>query len=213
MALYALAAEVRSHIKEAREAGDQTNVAAWTERLRDLGLRVADALVEMGELETAVRHLDTSVDVEKDEIAYRKALLRLRVGDVAIAERCTEAIQDTNRRASLKALLHVANGDYEQAVKTYRDSTEEDISNPLAASNLAVALLYTGHIDQAKDLFEVIAEKQPTFPGLLFNLGTVYELCTDHAQARKVDLASKMASKTPQPDSGGWERSTFEFKL
>ena len=59
MALYALTAEIRAHVNEAKEAGNEAEMSLWSSRLSDLGLRVADTLVEMGELETATRHLDS----------------------------------------------------------------------------------------------------------------------------------------------------------
>lgn len=213
MALYALTAETRSHIRDARESGDQQEQSIWSERLRELGLRVGDTLAEMGELETASRHLDTLVDVKGDEIAFRKALLRLRIGDVHGAKQNIDSIENATHRTALEALLAFSNGKIPEAVSLCQTQVDNDSSNPLFATNLAVGLLYTGRITEARDLFESIAQTQPAFPGLLFNLATVYELCTDHARERKTDLAHGMASKTPAAASGGWERANFEFKL
>ena len=213
MALYALSAEVRSHIRDAREAGNESEVSLWAERLGDLGLRVADTLVEMGELETATRHLDTLVDVDSDELAYRKGLLRLRVGDVAGARRCIDGIGNTANRLSLNALLEVADGHISKAVDEWQAHADENSDDALSTSNLAVGLLYTGKIARARQVFEQLADRISTFPGLLFNSGTVYELCAERAQERKTDLAHAMSLKAPNPVSGGWERTNFDFKL
>ena len=213
MALYALAAEVRLRINEAREAGNDAELSLWSVRLNDLGLRVTDTLVEMGELETATRHLDTLSDVNVDELAYRKALLRLRVGDVAGAQHSVDKIHGAVRKAALEALLEVANGHYPEAVEKWRSRVDQDQNDALFGSNLAVGLLYTDKIAEARQVFEGMAESLSAFPGLLFNLGTIYELCTEHALERKADLAGTMANKVPTPASGGWERSNFEFKL
>lgn len=214
MSLYALTAEVRSHIRDARRSGNQQDVQTWSQRLRDLGLGVADTLVEMGELETASRHLDTLVDAGADDLAYRRALLRLRVGDISGAKRNIDAIQHSpSQRAALNALFEFTNGKASEAIASCQSHAGESTTDSLFASNMAVGLLYTGHITLARDIFEAVSQKQPAFPGLLFNLGTVYELCSDRAMARKADLMRTMAAKQPTPDSGGWERASFEFKM
>lgn len=213
MALYALAGEVRTNLRTVQESGDDAIAATWAERLRDLGLRVCDALVEMGELETAIRHLDGLSDVDADELAYRKALLRLRVGDVSGAKRSASSMTDETRMKGFEAMLEVADGDYATAVKSWQTLVAEHPDNELFAQNAAVSLLYTGHITSARDVFEDLASPMPMFPTLLFNLSTVYELCSERAPERKTALTEQAAAKAPGPQSGGWERATFEFKL
>jgi tetratricopeptide (TPR) repeat protein len=212
MSLYSLAGEVRSHIRDATDAGNEARISMWSDRLADLGLRVADTLVEMGELETATRHLDSLVGVDGDELAYRKALLRLRVGDVGGAQVSVSRIQDPTRKLALDALLDIANGEVSAAVDKWQSRENED-NNALFASNLAVGLLYTGRIAQARQVFEELVQNVPTFPGLLFNLGTVYELCTEQALQRKTEIIDIVASKQPNPIAGGWEKPNFDFKL
>ncbi|CAK4032777.1 unnamed protein product [Lecanosticta acicola] len=213
MSLYALAGEVRSNLRRAQDAGDGTSIAMWSAHLQDLGMRVCDALVEMGELETAARHLDTLVDVDADEVTYRKALLRLRVGDFTGAHHSVDRIHDEARKKGLQSLLRVGDGDYSAAVKSYQSLIAEFPSHEDFAQNAAVALLYTGHISSARSALEDLSSRLPVFPTLLFNLSTVYELCTDRANERKNAFIERIAARTPDPQSGGWERSNFEFKL
>ncbi|KAH0188133.1 hypothetical protein KCU99_g4863, partial [Aureobasidium melanogenum] len=59
MGLYGLSSECRVLAQKARVEKDDTAFKLWKYRLGDLGLRVAGELIEMGELETAKRHLDT----------------------------------------------------------------------------------------------------------------------------------------------------------
>lgn len=212
MSLYSLAGEVRIHLKEATASGNEAQASFWSDRLDDLGLRVADTLVEMGELETATRHLDSLAGVDADELAYRKALLRLRVGDVAGAQTSVNKIQDPARKLAMHALLDIANGDTSAAIEKWQTRTDEE-NNALFASNLAVGLLYTGKLAEAQQIFEDLIQNAATFPGLLFNLGTIYELCTEQALHRKTATVSLVASKPPQPISGGWEKPNFDFKL
>lgn len=213
MALYALSAEVRSHLKEARAADDQTAIDTWSARLRDLGLRVADSLVEMGELETATRHLDTLPAMNADEINTRKALLRIRVGDVVAAKQSVAAVADSTRRAMISALLETADGDVDKATSTWKSLADQHPENQLLAQNLAVSLLYTGRIAEARTILESLVRDSPAFYALLFNLSTVYELCTERALERKGGLMEHLASKPPQAASGGWERNITDFKL
>jgi len=213
MALYALASEVRAHVREAQDEHDQMERDLWSARLRDLGLRVADSLVEMGELETAGRHLATLTDVDVDDIAVRKALLRVRVGDVTGARRSIQEVQSPQRKATLEALLKVADGDLSNAAEAWRQLAEDDPEYASFAQNLAVCMLYTGHIAEARRVLEDLAERLPAFPSLLLNLSTVYELCTKRAMERKTGLIHKMADKRPAPDSGGWEPAKYEFKI
>jgi trafficking protein particle complex subunit 12 len=212
MALYGLAAEIRTHLRKARDGSDAAECQKWSDRLHDVGLRVADALVEMGELETASRHLDTVSDTDNDEIAYRKALLRVRVGDVTGAERSLNKIQDDHAKGDLAALLKITNGDYLDACTSWH-KVNNGRNRELGASNFGVAMLYTGRIAEARQILEELVNQGQAFPGLLFNLSTIYELCTERAMTSKQELADRVVLHQPAAVSGGWEKATFDFKL
>jgi hypothetical protein len=76
-----------------------------------------------------------------------------------------------------------------------------------------VSLLYTGHITSARNVLEDLSSRLPMFFMLLFNLSTIYELCTERSIERKTILMQQIAAKQPAPESGGWEHPAFEFKL
>lgn len=214
MALYSLAGEVRTHIRDAHDRNDEDAASLWTARLHDLGLRVADTLVEMGELETATRHLDTLTDADPDELAYRIALLRLRVGDVQGAQNSIAKVQDEDVRASLEVVLDIARDDFAAVVTRLQEDMNANASRgALVANNLGVGLLYTGRILEARDVFTKLAEQSSAFQGLLFNLSTIYELCSERAGEQKMQLARQMADQRPVVESGGWERAAYELKL
>lgn len=213
MALYALASEIRARIHDCQGAGSEAERQAWSDRLCDLGLRVADSFVEMGELETASRYLDTLKDFNGNEIATRKALLRIRVGDVGGAQRSVARIQNEQTKAVLNALL-MTSTDLPAATDAWRQLAGQDaVDHALSAQNLAVCMLYTGHITEARQTLEQLAVQSPAFPTMLFNLSTVYELCSERAMEHKAALMARMASRQPDPSSGGWERASYEFKL
>jgi len=215
MSLYALASEVRSHLSDAEAENDQTAVQAWSDRLGDLGLRVADTLVEAGEVETAARHLNTLSGMPADVINSRKALLSMRTGDLGGAEESLAKMTTGLSKEIHQALLQTAEGDFTKAVEAWRALAEQHPDNELLGQNLSACLLYTGHITEARSILEGIVRDTPAFPALLFNLSTVYELCTNRAVDRKTGLSQFLAQRaTPATGmSGGWERTNADFKL
>jgi tetratricopeptide (TPR) repeat protein len=214
MTLYVLATEARAALYNAREGEDSSTIDLWSARLQDLGFRVGDALVEIGEIETADRHLDSLVGIcSSEELQYRKALLRVRLGDSAGAERSAAKLSDGSRKQSLQALLHITRGDYSDAIESWQSLIDEYPNHELFAQNAAVSMLYMGHIRSTRDALEDIAQRLPMFPALLFNLSTVYELCSERAAERKSNLVQASATRNPQPASGGWEHANIEFKL
>ncbi len=46
---------------------------------------------------------------------------------------------------------------------------------------------------------------------LLFNLTTIYELCTDRPRTLKLELAQRVADM--EPSVKGWEKTNADFKL
>lgn len=213
MSLYALSGDVRSHLADARSDGDEASMRVWSERLKDVGLKVADTLVEIGEFETAARHLDTLANVDEDVINSRKALLSIRVGDLASAKTSLGKVAPGLSKDIYTALLQTAAGDFSKAVDEWRALAENHPDNELLAQNLSACLLYTGRITEARSIFESIARDTTVFPVLLFNLSTVYELCTERAVQRKAGLSQRLAQRTPLASAGGWERTNADFKL
>ena len=90
---------------------------------------------------------------------------------------------------------------------------EQNPDNELLGQNLSACLLYTGHITEARSILESIARGPSVFPALLFNLSTVYELCTDRSSERKAGLSHHLAQRTPSATTGGWERTNADLKL
>jgi tetratricopeptide (TPR) repeat protein len=216
MSLYALASEVRSHLSDAKAEDDQAAVQAWSARLRDIGLRVADTLVEAGELETAARHLTTLSGISPDVLNSRKALLSLRTGDLLSAQESLDKMTPGLSKEIHQALLQTTEGDFAKAVEAWRGLAEQHPDNELLGQNLSACLLYTGHITEARSILEGIVRDTPAFPALLFNLSTVYELCTNRAVERKTGLSQFLAQRAPPTTtamSGGWERTNADFKL
>ena len=155
MGYYDLAREARTEAFKAQ--GEERKL--WEERLSDLGLRVGNALVEMGDLDSAARHLESlrvGVPVEeRDKVKARLALLYLRIGDVTAARNCFAVKDDASEvepgaNGVLEALCSMAEGRYEHAVTEWRKLRQGTLmkNDEMVAQNLAVCLLYTGRMSE-----------------------------------------------------------------
>lgn len=167
---YDLAVYARVQIRKTKEAavGDM-----WRERLRDLGIRVGNALIEMPDLEAGRRHFESLVEATTDEeekvlLKSWLAMLCLRMADIASARAWIGAEQGDDQEADeaadstttlsrkgrqkqvLNALLSIAEGSFEAAASQWRILLAEPRYTVLAQQNLAVCLLYTGRIDEVR---------------------------------------------------------------
>jgi tetratricopeptide (TPR) repeat protein len=216
MGYYELARECRENIVKA--STPDANKATWRSRLRDCGIRVANLLVEMGDLEGAGRHLATlsGPDDAARDISIMETLVWLRVGDIASARRSL-SLASTHTPSSmldgvLAALIQLADSEYDAATSSFHLLHEQFPSDAMITTNLAVCLLYTGRIADAKHVLSKLVDDSPPFHSAVFNLSTVYELCTERSRDKKVQVAEKLASR--KGGGGvGWEWSTAEFKL
>ncbi|KAL8669628.1 MAG: hypothetical protein Q9168_005793, partial [Polycauliona sp. 1 TL-2023] len=229
---YDLAAYARMRIKSSNDADVKT---LWRKRLRDLGIRVGNALIENGDLEAGRRHFGalaqaTSDLEEKTALSSWIAMLCLRMGDLEAARSWTANLQSSDidssssakRKELLEPLLNMANGDYESAVIEWRALLDGEYA-VLAKQNLAVCLLYTGHLTETTTLLESLINTNHAFHALTFNLATVYELSSDKSRDRKMQLAERVAAGLRRNEGGAGvevgvegrrvERGNVEFKL
>jgi predicted Zn-dependent protease len=109
-------------------------------------------------------------------------------------------------------LIQLADSDFEAAATSFRALYDAHPDDAMVAQNLAVCLVYTGRIADAKDILSTLVDQHPPFHSMVFNLSTVYELCTERNRDKKVALAAKLATRK---DGGGvgWEMNTTDFKL
>ena len=154
---FELAREARGKVMDRREERK-----VWSERLADLGVGVANALVEMGDWQGAGRHL-RSLRVgggeERKLIRGRLALLWLRIGDLEAAKRMLNEGEEDRELKLLRPLVSMADGEYEKAVGEWgalRDESKEE--NAVVMQNLAVCLLYTGNLQEVYILLIISME-------------------------------------------------------
>ncbi|KXX78486.1 Trafficking protein particle complex subunit 12 [Madurella mycetomatis] len=209
MCYYDLARETRARLAEARKGHDFSGAEVWRERLADLGVRVAGALVEMGDLTGAACHLGTLRD--GGQMQMRRALLWLQLGDVEAAREClARGGGNAVEEKVVRALCEMADGEYEAAVERWRELRDE-VDDEMVGVNLAVCLLYVGKMQEGKALLESLVDAGRNSHTLLFNLTTMYELCTERSRPLKVKLSEKVASMDETAD--GWEKTNADFKL
>ncbi|KAJ5601505.1 hypothetical protein N7510_011039 [Penicillium lagena] len=213
--LYEIGLEARREIMRSDIPEEEREI--WRRRLADLGIRSVNALVEMGDLDAAKRSLDNLRDSnpETSMTKMRKALLLLRIGDIDAASKVFSAEDESSRESALlQPLLSMADGRYPTAVEEWRALQQEGTrtDDALVAQNLAVCLLYMGRLDEARVLLESQVSANHSFSSLVFNLSTVYELCSDGASSLKGQLAASIAQ---QPVSGhtNLDRPNADLKL
>ncbi|OTB05537.1 hypothetical protein M426DRAFT_319807 [Hypoxylon sp. CI-4A] len=224
MSYYELAREARAQAAAALKTHDHSAAEAWKGRLAELGVKVAGALVEMDDLAGAAEHLATLGDGNRPfasegqgRLAMSRALLWLHLGDVEAARRSVRSAEGEGevRERIVNALAEMADGDYAAALGLWRELKDEMDENgtkdEMVGVNLAVCLLYTGNMAKARDILESLVDAGLTSHTLLFNLTTMYELCTDRHKNLKVKLAERVASR--QPSQQGWEKTNADFKL
>ena len=199
---YDLAREARVEVKKA--GGDSEEKETWRERLKQLGLCVANALIEMGDTGAAIRHVESLRPRDgKDEVLEgRLALLYINVGNVDAARQC---LSDTS--ASVRPLLSMADGRYADAAEQWKILPSSD----LVTLNLAICLFYTGKVHETLELLDRLVGKGRTFHALTFNLATVYELRSEKGGQRKEDLVRRVCKGIEERRGG--ERDATDFKL
>jgi hypothetical protein len=151
MSYYDLAREARAALAAAGEKGDHSSAELWRERLDELGVRVAGALVEMDDLAGAAQLLgggglggDRSGD---GRLAVARALLWLHLGDADAARECVRGLPG-GVEGVVDALCAMADGEYGAALEMWKALREEETEDEMVGVNMAVCLLYVGRMQE-----------------------------------------------------------------
>lgn len=222
MGYYDLAREARllsARLKSRADSDPSNNdeeKKMWEARLGELGILVASALIEMGDLSGAAHHLSTLRSLPgQPNIAVMKALLYILIGDIQAAESCVPQISsDPPAPSTISALISMSSGDFPLAIAQWKALLETDPKNALYAQNLAVTLIYTNQMAEARSLLEGLVDQGNSFHALTMNLSIVYELCTERSKGMKIALAEKVA-RLEKAEQGyeGWEKVNADFRL
>lgn len=146
MSYYDLAREARAALAAAAERGDHSATELWRERLDELGVRVAGALVEMDDLAGAAELLGSLKDRGEGRLAVARALLWLHLGDADAARECVRGLPGRVERV-VDALCAMADGEYGAALDMWKGMRgEEAPEDEMVGVNMAVCLLYVGRM-------------------------------------------------------------------
>ncbi|KAM0343389.1 hypothetical protein ACHAPU_008569 [Fusarium lateritium] len=212
MSYHDLAREARDRINKAAAQHDNSAREVWKARLHDLGIQVAGALIELEDLTGAAHHLNTLRDRGDGKMALTKALMWLHLGDSDSARICARqaVADDENAENLIIALSDMADAEYQSALDTWKE-LKETMDDEMVGVNMAVCLLYLGKIQEGRAILEELVESGRSSHTLLFNLSTMYELCTDKSKNMKIRLTERVADM--EASTAGWEKTNSDFKL
>lgn len=160
MSYHELAREARARV--ARAAGEHDNSARelWKERLYDLGVRIAGALVEMEDLEGAAELLSSLKDRGDGRAGISRALLWLHVGN---PEEARGVVRGEAGEKIVTALAEMADGEFGAALERWRELRgNEGEEDEMVGMNMAVCLLYMGKMDEVSRAGELPASRKET---------------------------------------------------
>lgn len=210
MGLYALAAEARTGSAEAARCQDYDSHKTWATRASELAALVISELIDMGENETAHRML-SSLPPEPRALAY------LRLGDLKAAETCLPSASSAGSPSVthelMPALIAFANQDYTVAETSLLALHERYPDNEVVANNLALAQVYTGHLDAARERLDGSLSKTGAFRALVTNMACLYELSGDRSRVAKTELIARVAESGPRGGGMAFELQAADFKL
>ncbi|QPC71415.1 hypothetical protein HYE68_002167 [Fusarium pseudograminearum] len=212
MSYHDLAREARERITKAAAQHDNSAREVWKARLHDLGIQVAGALIELEDLTGAAQHLNTLRDRGDGKMALTKALLWLHLGDVESARACARQAVDSDENVEklILALCDMADSEYESALDAWKE-LKETMEDEMVGVNTAVCLLYLGRIQEGRAVMEELVDSGLSSHTLLFNLSTMYELCTERHKNMKIKLTERIAGM--EASAAGWEKTNSDFKL
>ena len=177
MGYYDLGREARltlSSLKKEKEKGkgnekekNEPEILLWEDRLSELGIRVASALIEMGDLDGAARFLKTLKPPPSalSHLEMQKALLWLCIGDVEAARSCLPNDGVAQEKIVILALAYMADSDFAAAVDVWNEllsssspfpptstsqPSETEGERAMWRQNLGVCLLYLGRMDEVR---------------------------------------------------------------
>jgi trafficking protein particle complex subunit 12 len=151
---YELATDARQKFRKATNPSEKE---LWKSRLSDLGLRVINAQIEMGDLSGAQQELESQMQIENvphdPSMTFRLVLLLLRIGNVRQARKILGPKPLDGTEGVLRPLLSMAEGEIDAAVKQWEELNLQHVDSAqhaLISQNLAVCYLYAGRMKDVR---------------------------------------------------------------
>ncbi|KAK6521372.1 hypothetical protein TWF506_001593 [Arthrobotrys conoides] len=204
---YMLAKEARSEAIKHRHSPQEFKL--WRNRLLDLGLRVAAALIEISDLDGAERHLKSLME-EKDEVdsdigfRLREAVLYMQLGQLDTARKCylaNGASEGEDVDTVIEGLRLMATDDFEGAAILWKklvDGEKQGGRRTMYLINMAVALLYLRRMPevQATSNFRMQSTMDRqlaySYKSLSFNIVTLQALLDFEYEPLNLDIRQQL---------------------
>ncbi|KAK6534523.1 hypothetical protein TWF281_005837 [Arthrobotrys megalospora] len=204
---YMLGKEARSEAIKHKDSPEEFKL--WRNRLLDLGLRVAAALIEISDLDGAERHLKSLME-EKDELdsdigfRLREAVLYMQLGQLDTARKCylaNGASEGEDVDTVIEGLRLMATDDFEGAAILWKrlvDREKEGERRTVYLTNMAVALLYLRRLPevQATSNFRMQSTMDRqlaySYKSLTFNIVTMQALLEFEYEPMNLDIRQQL---------------------
>uniref|UniRef100_A0A182PU89 Uncharacterized protein n=1 Tax=Anopheles epiroticus TaxID=199890 RepID=A0A182PU89_9DIPT len=198
--LLAVVNQIRSYYERtaAKEA-----LGFWTARetrvLHSI-VNCALAVKDFGLVEQLMERLvvGAAANLQKRILLSAWGRIRLQCGDMFGAERkFSEARRLKEEQSSEvpdlidRGLLAVAQNDFQSAFELFEKASAAAPSSTMLYNNMGVCLLYSGKLKEAIKLYEGAIQRNTKSclnESLLVNLSTLYELESNHAKEKKINL-------------------------
>ena len=144
-------------------------------------------------------HKILRMDVDFDPAKVILAKIFLNQHKIELAAILADQLQDEALRTGLQAQIHIANGDYSQAVQLLGDKTAKYPDAIDLQMNLGLLYLKFNQFSSAETAFQQVLQRDDKHAGALLHLATIYSKRGNFAQADSIyrQLADKRA-KDPQ---------------
>lgn len=197
-ALFDVGMECRENIMSAQN--EEKEKALWRDRLDEIGTRVVNALIDLGDLDCARRTLESmQPDSDSDGTRWttRLVLLLIKMGEIRTAKNILKAkTSNPGTERLLRSFLAVADGELHDAAQLLSEMPKDTADSAILAiaqQNLAVAYLYAGEIEKSRQILENLISTGHSFQALTVNLATLYDLSSDKSKDLKMAMAVKVA--------------------
>ena len=202
-ALYELAGEARSKF---RHAGSTDEASTWSRRLKELGWCTVEALVEEGDLQTAVRQMRSLKGQGQDEEwEARMVMLLLKIGDLDGARKILDRSDES--RPILRDVLKICEGNYEEST----ESGSKVDGTTTSRSNKAMANFYSGNVEESSRILEALMQEGKIEKESVFNLVTCYELMAERAVRERKEGLVERVGRSAMGKEGSLSQTDFKI--
>lgn len=183
----------------------QDSIKLWMGREARVMHSIINCALTIKDYELAMDLLGQLCDREgapKSTLLSALGRLHLQLGDVNSAEVCFNEAKDLRggvvdvREFVDRGLLAVAQNAFDEAYKYFQQASAVEPTNVMILNNMAVCLLYSGHLKEAIAVLEQAISTNPLHAlheSLLLNLCTLYDMESSKGRMKKFALLRQIS--------------------